>query len=110
MQPLCNDSGCAFGYQRRTSSLFTVFALTLLLTALNLVIHKWRLRVLAFVLFAAAMLTSLLSGVVFLIAVILLDVITELARIRSQGLLTEDEVSSLSPETRGVIPMLLGVG
>lgn len=30
-----------------------------------------------------------------------------LARIRSAGLLTEDEFSSLSPETRGVVPMLL---
>ena len=79
----------------RPSPLFTVFALTVLLTALNLVIHKRRLRVLAFVLFAAAMLTSLLSAIgfehvflipgifcsmifmVFLIAVILSEVITE---------------------------------
>jgi hypothetical protein len=30
-----------------------------------------------------------------------------LARIRSEGLLTEDEFSSLSPETRSVIEMLL---
>ena len=78
----------------RPSSLFTVFALTLLLTALNLVIHKRRLRTLAFVLFAAAMLTSLLSAagfehmflipgitclmmfMVFMIAVILSELIT----------------------------------
>ena len=32
-----------------------------------------------------------------------------LAQIRSQGLLTEDEYSSLSPETRAAIQMLLGV-
>jgi hypothetical protein len=36
--------------------------------------------------------------------------LTMLAQIRSQGLLTEDEFSSLSPETRGVIQMLLGAG
>src|SRR5580693_9866510 len=36
--------------------------------------------------------------------------LTMLAQIRSQGLLTEDEFSSLSPETRGAIQMLLGVG
>ncbi len=33
-----------------------------------------------------------------------------LAQTRSQGLLTEDEFSSLSPETRGAIQMLLGAG
>ena len=33
-----------------------------------------------------------------------------LAQIRSQGLLTEDEFSSLSPETRGAIPIRLGTG
>jgi voltage-gated potassium channel len=78
----------------RPSPLFTVFALTLFLTALNLVIHKRRLRALAFVLFAAAVLTSLLSAVgfehvflvsgiicsmmfmVFMIAVILSELIT----------------------------------
>ena len=36
--------------------------------------------------------------------------LTMLAQIRSQGLLTEDELSSLSPETRGAIEMLLGAG
>jgi len=36
--------------------------------------------------------------------------LTRLAQIRSQGLLTEDEFSSLSPETRGAIQMLLGAG
>jgi len=36
--------------------------------------------------------------------------LTILAQIRSQGLLTEDEFSSLSPETRGAIQMLLGAG
>jgi hypothetical protein len=37
------------------------------------------------------------------------DGLTMLAQMRSQGfLLTEDEFSSLSPETRGVIQMLLG--
>ena len=36
--------------------------------------------------------------------------LTMLAQIRSEGLLTEDEFSSLSPETRGVIQMLLGAG
>jgi hypothetical protein len=35
--------------------------------------------------------------------------LTMLAQIHSQGLLTEDEFSSLSPETRGAIQMLLGV-
>ena len=35
--------------------------------------------------------------------------LTMLAQIRSQGLLTEDEYSSLSPETRAAIQMLLGV-
>ena len=34
--------------------------------------------------------------------------LTMLAQIRSQALLTEDEFSGLSPETRGAIPMLLG--
>jgi hypothetical protein len=33
-----------------------------------------------------------------------------LAQIRSQGLLTEDEFSSLSEQTRGAIQMLLGAG
>jgi hypothetical protein len=33
-----------------------------------------------------------------------------LAQIRSQGLLTEDEFSSLSEETRGAIQILLGAG
>jgi hypothetical protein len=36
--------------------------------------------------------------------------LTMLAQIRSQGLLTEDEFSSLSPETRATIQMLLGAG
>jgi hypothetical protein len=36
--------------------------------------------------------------------------LTMLAQIRSQGLLTEDEFSGLSPETRGAIQMLLGSG
>ena len=36
--------------------------------------------------------------------------LTMLAHIRSQGLLTEDEFSSLSPETRGAIQMLLRAG
>jgi len=36
--------------------------------------------------------------------------LTMLARIRSQGLLTGDEFSSLSPETRGAIQMLVGAG
>jgi hypothetical protein len=36
--------------------------------------------------------------------------LTMLAQIRSQGLLTEDEFSSLSPGTRGAIQMLLGAG
>ena len=36
--------------------------------------------------------------------------LTMLAQIRSQGLLTEDEFSSLSPETRGAIPIRLGTG
>jgi hypothetical protein len=36
--------------------------------------------------------------------------LTMLAQIRSQGLLTEDEFSSLSPETRDIIQMLLGAG
>jgi hypothetical protein len=35
---------------------------------------------------------------------------TMLAQIRSQGLLTQDEFSSLCPETRGAIQMLLGAG
>jgi hypothetical protein len=33
-----------------------------------------------------------------------------LAQIRSQGLLTDDEFSSLSPETRSAIQMLLSAG
>jgi hypothetical protein len=36
--------------------------------------------------------------------------LTMLAQIRSEGLLTEDEFSSLSPETRAAIQMLLGAG
>ena len=36
--------------------------------------------------------------------------LTMLAQIRSQGLLTEDEFSNLSPETRGAIQMRLGAG
>jgi hypothetical protein len=36
--------------------------------------------------------------------------LTMLAQIRSQGLLTDDEFSSLSPETRSAIQMLLGAG
>jgi hypothetical protein len=36
-----------------------------------------------------------------------LHALTTLAQMRSQGLLTEDEISSLSPETRGAIQMLL---
>ncbi len=36
--------------------------------------------------------------------------LTMLAQIRSQGLLTENEFSSLSPETRGAIQMPLGAG
>ncbi len=36
--------------------------------------------------------------------------LTMLAQIRSQGLLTEDEFSSLSSETRGAIQILLGAG
>lgn len=36
--------------------------------------------------------------------------LTVLAEIRSQGLLTEEEFSSLSPETRSAIQMLLGAG
>lgn len=36
--------------------------------------------------------------------------LTMLAQICSQGLLTDDELSSLSPETRGAIQMLLGGG
>jgi len=35
--------------------------------------------------------------------------LTMLARLRSEGLLTEDEFSSLSLETRGAIQLLLGV-
>jgi hypothetical protein len=38
------------------------------------------------------------------------DALAMLAQIRSQGLLTEDEFSSLSPETRAAIQVLLGVG
>ncbi|TLY65662.1 MAG: hypothetical protein E6K35_06975 [Gammaproteobacteria bacterium] len=33
-----------------------------------------------------------------------------LARVRLAGLLTEDEFSGLSPETRGAIQLLLGAG
>src|SRR5262249_27678730 len=81
--------------EQHPSTLFSVFALTLLLTALNFVIEKrHRLRTVALVLFAAAMLTSVLSSlgfvqsflipsiicsmifIVFMIAVILSDVIT----------------------------------
>ena len=36
--------------------------------------------------------------------------LTMLAQMRLQGLLTEDEFSSLSPEARGVVQMLLGEG
>jgi hypothetical protein len=36
--------------------------------------------------------------------------LTMLAQIRSQGLLTQDEFSNLSPEMRGAIQMLLGAG
>jgi len=36
--------------------------------------------------------------------------LTMLAQIRAQGLLTDDEFSSLSPETRGAIQMLLDGG
>jgi hypothetical protein len=36
--------------------------------------------------------------------------LTMLTEIRSQGLLTEDEFSSLSPETRAAIQTLLGAG
>jgi hypothetical protein len=36
--------------------------------------------------------------------------LTMLAQIRSQRLLTENEFSSLSPETRGAMQMLLGAG
>ena len=36
------------------------------------------------------------------------NALTMLARIRSNGLLTEDEFSSLSPETRSAIKLLLG--
>jgi len=38
------------------------------------------------------------------------NALTLLARIRSVGLLTEDEFSSLSPETRSAIELLLGAG
>jgi hypothetical protein len=38
------------------------------------------------------------------------DALRMLAQIRSQDLLTEDEFSSLSPETRGAIQMLLDPG
>jgi hypothetical protein len=38
------------------------------------------------------------------------NALTMLARIRSVGLLTEDEFSSLSPETRSAIKSLLGAG
>src|ERR1700693_2880671 len=36
--------------------------------------------------------------------------LTMLARMRSDGLLTEDEFSSLSPETRSAIEFLIGAG
>ena len=36
------------------------------------------------------------------------NALTMLARMRSEGLLMEDEFSSLSPETRGAIQLLLG--
>lgn len=36
--------------------------------------------------------------------------LTMLAETRSEGLLTEDEFSSLNPETRGAIQILLGAG
>jgi hypothetical protein len=36
--------------------------------------------------------------------------LTMQAQIRSQGLLRQDELSRLSPETRGAIQMLLGAG
>ncbi len=38
------------------------------------------------------------------------NALTLLARIRSFGLLTEDEFSGLSPETRSAIKLLLGAG
>ena len=38
------------------------------------------------------------------------NALTMLARLRSDGLLTEDEFSSLSPETRSAIELLLGAG
>ena len=38
------------------------------------------------------------------------DALRMLAQIRSHRLLTEDEFSSLSPETRGLIQVLLGEG
>ena len=38
------------------------------------------------------------------------NALTMLARIRAAGLLTEDEFSSLSPETRSAIELLLGAG
>lgn len=38
------------------------------------------------------------------------NALTVLARIRSVGLLTEDEFFSLSPETRSAIKLLLGAG
>jgi hypothetical protein len=38
------------------------------------------------------------------------NALTMLARIRSVGLLTEDEFSSLSPKTRSAIKSLLGAG
>ena len=76
------------------STVFHVFGLALLLTALNFVIEKRRLRTVALVLCGASMLTSLLSALgfeqefripeiicsimfmVFMIAVILSEVIT----------------------------------
>ena len=38
------------------------------------------------------------------------NALTMLAQLRSNGLLTDDEFSSLSPETRSAIELLLGTG
>ena len=38
------------------------------------------------------------------------NALTMLARIRAAGMLTEDEFSSLSPETRSAVELLLGAG
>lgn len=80
--------------EHHPSTVFNVFGLALLLTALNFVIEKRRLRAVAFVLCGASMLTSLLSSLgfeqeflipgiicsmmfmVFMIAVILSELIT----------------------------------